>query len=109
MDSLNIVLRQLYEKANITAEIVKHDYISLTTQDGIKMSFKHNGKGLINASMLISKILNRSIHDINKQISRWMHTKNGVWAIDSLFMSKQQFPDSLYYSYDNKTIWKYKL
>ena len=95
MDSLEIVLNQMKDNAKVVDETIKSDYVSLKTEDGIKLSFIHNGNGLVNVSALLSKIMNVNVRIVNKQLSRWLHTRNGVWTIDNMFNDKR------YYTFNN--------
>lgn len=94
---------ELYKLANINSVSRKSDHITLTTNDGLKLTviYKNN---LINASTLLSKLLNIPVRNINATISRWLHTKAGVWFIDTMFM--RDTDHEYYYSYDDRSIWK---
>ena len=116
MDSLNRVMNQLKVNAKVVKATIKQlDYcvsqLHIESLSGIKLSivFNHNYL-VINASYLISNLIHVDKKTFNKRLSRWMHTKDGVWALDSLFI-RSHHPsidvNNLHYNYKNHTLWKW--
>ena len=109
------IMKQLYNKTGITKQNIKtidanKQLIHLETTAGIRLNFIINTNNqLINVSYLLKQLLNSNKIDINKRIARWVRTKQGVWFIDNLMKNTSPRNENLAYSFNNQTLWYYKL
>ena len=112
--SFNLVLGLLADTATINTYTIKsiNSYINklqFETNNHFRLSAYYNVDWhTVNATYILSQLLNYKRETINNKISSWMKTKDGVWAIDMLVNNaKDEYNEELVYKYKNHSLWKY--
>lgn len=115
IESFNNAIKQSARIAKVTKSSIKtldsnFKLIHVETEDGLRLNVKYSIYfDVINASNLISQLIHTDKKVLNKRIARWMRTKEGLWAIDSLCFNSAPWNEHLAFEYKDNTLWEYDI